>query len=268
MIRVRLVRLLGMFLAAVVLAGLCGFAKAPADRDVLFQSSVLDALLAGVYDGEFTVGELKKHGDFGLGTFNAVDGEMIVVDGVVYQAKAGGKVLVAEDAAKTPWAAVTWFEADRIQKLGEVSGLADLGAKVDAALPTRNLFFAIRIDGRFKMVKTRSIRPQKRPYRPLAEVVKDQVVVLFEDLDGTLVGLRCPPFVKGSNVPGYHWHFISADRKQGGHVLDCRFTGLVAKIDLIDGYFLLLPGQEDYLRLDLSGDKAGELGRVEGNPAK
>lgn len=36
----------------------------------------LSALLQGDYDGEITYGELKKYGDFGLGTFNSLDGEM------------------------------------------------------------------------------------------------------------------------------------------------------------------------------------------------
>lgn len=45
----------------------------------LFQYSTLEALLGGVYDGEVTVGELLTHGDFGLGTFNSLDGEMIIL---------------------------------------------------------------------------------------------------------------------------------------------------------------------------------------------
>ena len=56
--------------------------------------------------------ELKKHGDFGIGTFDALDGEMIVLDGVVYQAKADGHIYQAADNLTTPFATVTYFDSD------------------------------------------------------------------------------------------------------------------------------------------------------------
>jgi acetolactate decarboxylase len=54
----------------------------------------------------------------------------------------------------------------------------------------------------------------------LAEVIKaQQVVHTFDDVDGTLIGFRFPAAATSVNVPGWHFHFISADRGRGGHVL-------------------------------------------------
>ena len=44
---------------------------------VIYQTSLMSALLSGVYEGETTMADLLQHGDFGLGTFNHLDGEMI-----------------------------------------------------------------------------------------------------------------------------------------------------------------------------------------------
>lgn len=81
-------------------------------NDVLYQVSTIDALLEGLYDGELTIKELKEKGDTGLGTFNTLDGEMIVIDGEVYQIRADGLAYLADDTMRTPFAAVTGFVAD------------------------------------------------------------------------------------------------------------------------------------------------------------
>lgn len=63
----------------------------------LFQYNTLGALMAGLYGGTLTVGELLEHGDLGLGTLDSIDGELIVLDGKAYQAKGSeGKVEVVE----------------------------------------------------------------------------------------------------------------------------------------------------------------------------
>ena len=53
--------------------------------------------MSGLYQEHFTIGQLKAQGDFGLGTFNLLDGEMIVLKGKVYQAKANGEVIEVTD---------------------------------------------------------------------------------------------------------------------------------------------------------------------------
>lgn len=228
----------------------------------LYQYSTIDALLAGLYDGNLTIRELGHQGEFGLGTLNGLDGELVVLDGVAYHVTAGGKAAVAPDSAKVPFATVSSFDEDAILPLQGIVSLKALNEAVLAGLPSKNNFYAIRVDGRFNFVKARAIPKQNPPYAPLAEVVKNQVVVQFSG-EGTLVGYYSPVFVKGVNVPGFHWHFLTKDRSGGGHVLDCSFEPTTARLDGLRSFTVQLPDSEEFDELDLSGDKAKELEVVE-----
>nr|WP_321260472.1 acetolactate decarboxylase [uncultured Pseudodesulfovibrio sp.] len=235
--------------------------------DSLYQYSTIDALLAGLYDGELTIKNLMFQGDFGLGTLNGIDGELVVLDGTPYHISAGGKATVPADSAKVPFATVSFFDEDMILKLNRIQSLHDLNEAITLGLPSKNAFYAIRIDGRFSFVKARAIPKQNPPYEPLHEVVKHQVVVQFSG-EGTLVGYYSPSFVKGVNVPGYHWHFITNDRTGGGHVLDCSFAPTTARLDSVYAFSVKLPESPEFSELDLSGDKSKELDKVEKAPAQ
>lgn len=156
------------FIVALLLVGLTFPVHAEVPRDVLFQVSTLDALLAGIYDGEMTYGELEEHGGFGLGTFNQLDGEMVALDGEFYQVKEDGAAYPVPDSARTPFAVVTFFEPD--QELS-VTGPVDyegLKRELDDSLPTKNIFYALRIEGEFDYLKVRSVPKQTKPYKPLS----------------------------------------------------------------------------------------------------
>ncbi|MEW6658207.1 MAG: acetolactate decarboxylase [Thermodesulfobacteriota bacterium] len=231
--------------------------------EVLYQYSTIDALLAGVYDGQLTNGILKKQGNLGLGTFNALDGEMVVLDGKVYQVPGDGKVALAPDDGKTPFAVVTSFAPKIFKNIKKAANLEELTKIIDQSLPTKNIFYALKIEGRFSQVKARSVPRQTRPYPPLAQVVEKQAVFNFADVEGTMVGFRCPAFVKGVNVPGYHLHFLTKDRTRGGHVLDCAVENLTVQIDPTHKLTLVLPEDPEFYRLDLDQDKSGDLKKVE-----
>lgn len=231
--------------------------------EVLYQYSTIDSLLAGVYDGQLTMGELKKQGNLGLGTFNALDGEMVVLDGRVYQVTVDGKVRQAPDGGKTPFAAVTAFTPKIFAPIKKAASLAELIKSLDQALPTKNIFYALKIEGRFSQVKARSVPRQQRPYQPLAKVVEKQAVFTFTEVEGTMVGFRCPAFAKGVNVPGYHLHFLTKDQTQGGHVLDCTLENLTVQVDPTHKLTLVLPEDQEFYRLDLDKDKSSELNKVE-----
>lgn len=202
----------------------------------VFQVSTINALLQGLYDGEMTCGELKKQGDLGVGTFDGLDGEMVVIDGRILQVKADGKVLPAADEEKAPFATVTFFKADQSQKVKEVADYAQLQRLLDGLVTNRNLFCAIRIDGTFSYVKTRSVPRQVKPYPPLAEAVKNQSVFEMRNVRGTVVGFYCPPYVQSLNVPGYHLHFVTEDRKQGGHLLECSLQEGTLQMDPVRNF--------------------------------
>ena len=249
-------------MAAVALATLAGCSSGPVDT--ITQVSTIDALLAGAYDSDITCGDVMEHGDFGLGTFEHLDGEMVLLDGRLYQVKADGRVYTPPVSTPTPFAAACRFQPERslaIEAATDFAGLEDL---IDAAAPNLNLFCAIRVDGRFARVKTRSVPAQTKPYPPLAEVVKHQPEFEITDVEGTLVGFRCPAYVKGINVPGYHLHFLTADRSRGGHVLELEITEGAASLDICHRLLIILPREDgSFAATDLTQDRTGELGAVE-----
>jgi len=248
-----------------VLALLAAAARA-GDRDTIYQTAPIDALMAGVYDGDYAIGELKQHGDTGIGTLNALDGELVYVDGQMLQVRVDGKVCPVPDSARTPFTVVTWLDRDIALKSVSATNLNEFACILDRALPSLNLFYAVRADGEFACVKTRSVPKQQKPYRPLVDAAKDQAVFEFQSVKGTLIGFRCPSFVKGINVPGYHFHFLTDDRKGGGHVLDLRVTDLKVVLDASDSIYLALPQRGDFTHTDLSVDRQQELHRVESSP--
>jgi len=233
------------------------------DRDVLFQTSTVGALLQGVYDGPVPLGELGRHGDLGLGTVNSLDGELVVVDGRFYTVDAAGDVHEPAGDVCTPFAAVTWFEPDDSRTVAGVPGYEALQQLIDELLPTPNLCYAIRITGLFSYVRTRSVPKQERPYRPLAEVVRTQPVFELSNVEGTLVGFRLPAFVAGVNVPGYHLHFLAADRSGGGHLLDCRVDRAEVEIDHTATITVALPGTSDFFECTMPGGQEEALHEVE-----
>lgn len=232
--------------------------------DTAFQTSTIDALLAGVFDGDTSGNSLLQHGDFGIGTFDHLDGEMLVLDGTIYQIKADGKVYLPDPSIKTPFATVCQFEADESLPVPSGSDFPAVEKLMNAFAPNQNLFYAIKLTGQFQKMKTRSVPGQHKPYPPLKEVTKKQPEFEMENISGTIVGFRCPAFVKGINVPGYHLHFISDDRSKGGHILSFKIKTGRAEIDVLDQYVLTLPSSaQEFAALDLSKDRSAELEDVE-----
>jgi len=228
-----------------------GCLSLPKDKDVLFQTSMINVLSEGVYDRDVTFKDLKRHGDFGIGTFNGLDGEMVAVASEFYQIKADDKAYPVEDSMKSPFAVVTFFEPDKAVSLDKVLDYEQLKQYLDSMLPTRNIFYAIRVEGAFSYIKARSVPAQSTPYPPLAEALKGQTTFELHDVTGTLVGFWCPPYVEGINVPGYHFHFITSDRQNGGHLLDCEIKSGKIEIDHTSEFFMMLLRGEKFYELNL-----------------
>jgi len=235
----------------IITIGTSGCLSLPEDKDVLFQTSMVSVLSKGIYEGDATFKDLKRHGNFGIGTFNGLDGEMVAVASEFYQIKADGKAYTVEDSTKTPFAVVTFLEPDKAFSLDKVLDHEQLSQYLDSMLPTENIFYAIKVEGDFKYIKTRSVAAQSKPYPPLAEALKGQTTFEFHDVTGTLVGFWCPAYVEGINVPGYHFHFITSDRKAGGHLLDCQIESGKIDIDYTSGFYLVLPESEEFYKLNL-----------------
>ncbi len=238
------------------------------ENDTLFQTSTISALMQGVYDGTMTFKDLGAHGDFGLGTVQALDGEMVGLDGQFYQVKSNGIASRVSDSMKTPFAEVAFFKPEETVTLNGTSNQTELQSRLDGSLATKNIFYGIRIDGTFDYVKTRSVPMQSKPYPPLSEAVKAQKIFEFHNIKGTIVGFRCPDYVNGVNVPGYHLHFITLDRSAGGHLLDLNLENASVRVDSLSEFQMALPDNEEFYQADLTEDQQEALTKVESNPKK
>ncbi|MCM2466951.1 acetolactate decarboxylase [Methanoculleus oceani] len=262
----------GVVAAAFLLIGACiALAVSPlpagpggeADRETIFQVSTIDALLQGVYDGDMTFDELATHGNLGIGCGDRLDGELIGVDGEWYLIRTDGRAYPVTGNATTPFAAVTFFDPDMTIAIDEPVNLTGLGRYLEAELPSKNLFYAIRMDGTFPRVVTRSVPIQEKPYPRLADVTANQTVFTFENVTGTAVGFWTPVLAEGINVPGYHLHFITSDRTAGGHLLDMTVTECSVQVDTTTNFTMALPASGDFRTVDLSGDLSDDLEIVE-----
>ncbi|MCP8305473.1 MAG: acetolactate decarboxylase, partial [archaeon] len=204
-----------------------------------------------------TYGELKKHGDCGLGTFNGLDGEMIGLDGRFYQVKDDGIAYPVDDSIKTPFALVTFFEVDNTIFLDESLNYTQLEQYLDGLLPREDIIYAFEIEGTFEYIKTRSVPKQDKPYPPFSEVVKNQTIFEFHDVTGTIVGFWFPDYMEGVNALGYHFHFITEDRMAGGHLLDCQLQNVMIEIDYTYEFYMILPESDGFYEADLLEEQEG-----------
>jgi acetolactate decarboxylase len=242
------------------------FKTAPSatDRETLYQVSTIDALMQGVYDGVMPVSDLKKHGDFGIGTLEALDGEMIVLDGTVYQAKADGSISVVKDSQTTPFATVTWFDHDLAVLTGAPMNLSVFSSSMADNLPTGNMVYAVRMHGTFPSMKVRAIPAQQKPYPTLTDASKNQSVYTYNGTTGTIIGFYTPVFFKGINVAGYHLHYLSDDHTTGGHILDFTLPAhTTVEYDITPGFAMGLPTSGDFTGVDLTKDLSADLAKVE-----
>jgi acetolactate decarboxylase len=258
------IRLSLMVVLTVLLATTLTFGAGPdQDRDLLFQVSTLSALQEGVYDGVISLQELSKHGDFGIGTFAGLDGEMIELNGKFYQIRADGRVYLMDETVKTPFAVVTYFEADQKVALKAPLNYQQLQTYIQTLLPTRNIPYAIKISGEFQYVKTRSVPRQNKPYPRLVEVTKNQPTFELGKVKGTIFGYWLPQYLAEVNMAGYHFHFLTDDRQAGGHLLECRLNAGTLELDYTYGLHLVLPEQSDFFKTDLTRDTKEELKKIE-----
>jgi acetolactate decarboxylase len=213
----------------------------------LYQTSLMSALIAGIYEGEMTYGELRKYGDFGVGTFNDLDGEMICFDGSFYQLRSDGSARPVTEDQKTPFAVVTFFkpewEVDVTQQMAKSDLLALIEKETDA-----NLFNAVRVDGVFDEVRTRTVQRQTRPFPPLLEATKHQAENVFTNVEGTLAGFRSPTYAQGIGVAGFHLHFLRHDKQAGGHALDYSLRSGKVQVCTVHDLRVELPTSAEFLK--------------------
>ena len=230
----------------------------------LFQVSTSAALVDGLYQGAVRVSRLLLHGDFGLGTFIDLDGEMVVLDEVCYRVQSDGVITTVEGDRFIPYAVVTRFSSEFAKRFQRVNSFAELVAVCDGLRTSENVFYAFRVEGKFSFVKTRVMKAVPHG-TGLKAASSGQEEFSFDDVEGTLVGLWSPGFASSFSVPGYHFHFLSIDRTRGGHVLECSAVDVNIEGCAMHEMHVSLPETAEFLRADLSRDPSDDLMSAERN---
>lgn len=233
------------------------------EHHTLYQVSTSTALVQGVYQGCVTVGQIKQHGNFGLGTYDALDGEGLMLDGRVWHAMSNGQVVEAPDGETAPFWVCTEFEADQEATLATVSSWDDLTTQLDKLHSSQNLFVAYRVDGEFDEINYR-VACKSEPGTNLVAATSHQAEFTFQKCTGTLMGFWTPTYARTFNIPGYHLHFLSEDHQHGGHVLNVKAQNLKVQVMTVQNVTMALPESPQFLAADLSGDPSAALSKAEG----
>ena len=239
---------------------------AQADRESIAQIALLQSLAQGYFGGTVTVGQLRTLGDTGIGTFEGLNGEMIVLDGKVYQALGDGRVIVAPDKTIVPYATVTYFDKDIAVKLENIKDKAELEQALNAAVQEHgvNSFYMVRFPAEFSSILFRSEYGSQEPYPTLVEALKGkQTEFTEENIKGTLVGLYCPSYMGELNSVGWHFHFISEDKKKGGHILELSLKNATAYLDQTDKFTMILHDDKKFHQLNLAKDMREDIRSAE-----
>jgi len=239
-----------------------GLAHDPVAEHTAIQAGTLEALMAGRYDGDATLGEILRLGSLGLGTVQQLDGELVVLDGEAWVAAADGTVRREDPQTRTPFAVVCHFAPAASEAIEGPVDLAALTARADALVGPGSPVAAVRVDGEFRDLSLRSVARQEPPYVPLSEVVAHQSTWHLASARGTLVGFRFPDATAGVEVPGYHLHFLSDDRTQGGHVTGAVLVAGTLSVDHCEDLHVELPAGVD-LGVPGAADR-DQIARLEG----
>lgn len=236
---------------------------APAS-DRLFTAGYAHAFIGGLYDGYYPYNKLKLNGDFGLGAPDKLDGELVLLNGKIYQTQHTGKTFEVNNNALTPYAVVHFFKADKKFELNKVVNRKTLYTYLDSILINTNGIYAIHLKGKFTTLTTRAFPPvTKKPYQPLAEMLSLQQFFNFKTIEGDLIGYKLPEYMDGANITGYHFHFLSDDKKSGGHIIDFTAENLTIEIDYLNSFTVDIPQTADFNNYDFSKDRREELKSVE-----
>lgn len=222
-------------------------------KSYIYQHGTLGGLMQDLMDGTEKIGALLQHGDFGLGTLEGSNGEVIILDGVVYHADETGEINQLAGDELTPYAAITSFQSDGDFSLTELSDKAVKDRILEKI--SHNLFAAVKISGTFKHMHVRVAPKQVKPYPRFVEIARHQPEFSADEISGTIVGFFTPNLFQGAAAAGFHLHFISDDHQFGGHVLDFELSkGNVELMELAEFRQHFPTENTDYLENEIMLD--------------
>lgn len=232
--------------------------------NTLYQSGTAESFIGGLFEATLPLKDLKEHGDFGLGAPGLLDGELVIHNGHAYQTQATGKTTEVPDSFKTALVFVTFFKPDTTFHIKASANQKEALAQLEQYAKHKNAAYAIRISGKFNTIKTRAFPPYtQKPYPPLATLLDRQKFFDIRNTTGVIVGYKLPPYLNGLSIEGYHFHFLSDDKSQGGHVLDFSAGDLTVEIAKIKDFHLSIPQDEDFMNYNFKTNIHNDLEKVE-----
>lgn len=224
------------------------------NQDTFYQYSIWFAFVNKVFDGSLTVKELKTHGDVGLGSFDFLDGELVMLDGVAYRIRENGEISVGTDNDQIVYADAGFFNKDDVFTIEKSIQFSDLASELDANKKSPHYFYIYKIHGNFKHIKLGGVPKVERPFTDGLDVlIPKRPVFETDNVVGTLVGFYCPDYIGHINAKGHHFHFISDDKKWGGHVMDFESSSVLeVQVDQKTKYQFDLPSNEEFENVNLS----------------
>ncbi len=237
------------------------------DNNCMYQVSTLQALALGYTRSVVRTDELLSHGNTGLGTFEDVNGEMIVIDRHCYQAAEKGSVTEMPPDTGVPFASVANLQGDRVFTLSEIPDIEhlkmELNLKIEEDFGLNSMHIA-KIEGDFERVDARSESAYRSHHVELKDILgKTQKSFCFEQIRGTMVCIYYPDYMDGINAPGWHLHFISEDRKWGGHVFDLQMRRGEVFLDKISRIEIQLPSEPAFDTYSLKEASQQDIKEVE-----
>ncbi|WP_200974824.1 acetolactate decarboxylase [Echinicola sp. 20G] len=220
--------------------------KQTSSSDKIWHYSILDAMRRGIYEGTNTVKELKAHGDFGLGTFNHLNGELVALDGVIYRIPPSGEVEVAPDTMISPFTSLSFFNADTTMTFPFTGDFEDLKRNIEGILPSRNVPYAIKVRSQWSEITVGGAKPvETTDTTELAVLMKSRPQYQAENIQGMMIGFFTPSLMSNVDLSPFHFHFLSEDKKFAGHLIKGSILNaeLHIQIDSKDGYEIELLNQ-------------------------
>lgn len=224
------------------------------DCDTIYQISTSIAISNGCLDGFLTLKEIKRLGNFGIGSITGLEGEIIYLNDEFHHFSDNGLTNRTNEDFMSPRMLITNFKSKNMIEINQNTTYQKIKKIIESSMPTQNIMYAIKIIGVFNWVKIKCFPKQIKPYpQGPIELTCHENALELQNISGVLVGYFMTDLFKKVNSSKYHFHFMSADKKHGGHLVDCQITNCNIEIDSKHNLMLFLPNTSTYYNVDLIG---------------
>jgi acetolactate decarboxylase len=127
-----------------------------------------------LYEPVITVGQARAHGNFGVGQYAELDGELTAVDGVFFHARSDGSVKVATDDDQLCFAQLCFFDPTIEEQITGPQDESAFQSFFQSKMLFPNDFWAFHITGRFTEIVPTAPPALTKPYPPFAEAVRPE----------------------------------------------------------------------------------------------